>query len=244
VSASRPAAGVPAGVRDGVVGCGARREAGGGRSLTGAAISAMNWLRRWKYLTGYAVLAPHRRHIKVVDLAPAIKLVQGRGQNDVADPAAVCPWRPSCPWLELVRAWLLRASIGPQASPRTVRCAAVSRRPGMAVKPRGTGGDRQIVERERYVESCRCSADNHLMGPRVGCALSVSRSSATATLLRRPVQNNGSGVRGLLVQKTGLSAREIGEVRRLQRSVFASADRLGEGDVVSAGEGDVLVPER
>ena len=52
------------------------------------------------------------------------------------------------------------------------------------------------------------------------------------------------GVRGLLVQKTGLSACEFGEVRCLQRSVFASADRLGEGDVVSAGEGDVLVPER
>lgn len=52
------------------------------------------------------------------------------------------------------------------------------------------------------------------------------------------------GVRGLLVRKTGLSACEFGEVRCLQRSVFASTDRLGEGDVVSVGEGDVLVPER
>jgi hypothetical protein len=43
-----------------------------------------------------------------------------------------------------------------------------------------------------------------------------------------------------LHQKTGPSACDFGEVRCLQRSVFASADRRGEGDVVSAGEGDVV----
>jgi hypothetical protein len=36
------------------------------------------------------------------------------------------------------------------------------------------------------------------------------------------------GVRGLLVQKTGLSARELAEVRSLQRPVFAAADEFGE----------------
>ena len=40
------------------------------------------------------------------------------------------------------------------------------------------------------------------------------------------------GVRGLLVQRTGLSARELGELGSLQRPVLATADRLGEGEVV------------
>ncbi|MGB0091857.1 MAG: hypothetical protein WBP81_04920 [Solirubrobacteraceae bacterium] len=78
------------------------------------------------------------------------------------------------------------------------------------------------------------------------------RVVVTVALRRRRLQcpkcpymtwHRENGVRGLLVQKTGLSACEFGEVRCLERSVFASADRFGEGDVVSAGEGDVLVPE-
>ena len=32
----------------------------------------------------------------------------------------------------------------------------------------------------------------------------------------------------MLVQKTGLSARELAEVRSLQRPVFAAADEFGE----------------
>jgi hypothetical protein len=36
------------------------------------------------------------------------------------------------------------------------------------------------------------------------------------------------GVRGLLVQKTGLSACELAEVQSLQRPVFAAADEFGE----------------
>jgi hypothetical protein len=53
-----------------------------------------------------------------------------------------------------------------------------------------------------------------------------------------------SGVRGLLVQKTGLSAREVGEVGGLQGPVLAVADWVGEDEVVAAREGDVLVSQR
>jgi len=52
------------------------------------------------------------------------------------------------------------------------------------------------------------------------------------------------GVRGVLVQKTGLSARGVCLVSELERPVFASLDGFWEREVVAAGEVDVLGGER
>jgi hypothetical protein len=54
------------------------------------------------------------------------------------------------------------------------------------------------------------------------------RRAAQAQPVLATVLVDATGVRGLLVQKTGLSARELAEVGCLQGSILAAADEFGE----------------